>query len=348
MTVRPETEGEPPLSDIEAVEFLRLLREIDREREEELTRRDVHPGTLLSPSDFVGLVQTEKHFRIKYEGAADNRRHSAYAVLASIPREKRKEVIDRLSGLRAAYKAVTQHIQPWTNDAATQILADRDRAWRDLLTITRQQLETIGDRARRASDIQVSGLGERERSVVKAHALALLHHLEAGGALGIGPFRPKVVKEALYLIKEVRVDGQLCNRAKPLRDLLERIEVAELLNTLHREWSRHIDPPSGTFTAQVAEYEDLCEPLEQALELHNQLVTLKQMVAVIPGLLEPTWHDPEELKALQEAAEAVALEEGLAEVRSTFNDFERHLRTILSGPNAHPVVGRALEYPRTC
>ena len=54
--------------------------------------------------------------------------------------------------------------------------------------------------------------------MVKAHAKALLEHLAAGGTLGIGPFRPKVVKEALYLIKEVRVDGQQCNKPNP--DLL--------------------------------------------------------------------------------------------------------------------------------
>lgn len=347
LSVSPEETQEPPLSDTEAVELLGLLRKIDKPREGELTKHLVNPDPLPSPRDFVRLVQKEINARIEHERAIDQRRHQAFSRLTAVPRDIRSELIHRLLTLRASYEAVTRHVQHWAKDAAIQVLADRDRAWRDLLTVTRQYLEAIGDRARLASELQISGLGERDRNTVKAHAEALLHHLEAGRWLGFGPFRPKVVREAKYLVAEVRIDGHLCKKPESLRRLINKIEVAEILNALRREWSRCTNPPSGTFTTQVAEYEDLCEPLEQALELHEQLEALKQMVSEIPGLLEPTWHNTGDLQALQQAAEAVRLEEEVAEARSEFDHLESHLRPTASNPNSHPVVGLALQAVQT-
>jgi very-short-patch-repair endonuclease len=178
---------------------------------------------------------------------------------------------------------------------------------------------------------------------VKTAASALLQHLEAGGKLGFGPFRPKVVKEGMYLIKQVRVDGQLCNKQEPLRNLLEWIEIADQINVLRVHWSRCVEPRPGPFSEQVAEYQDLCMLLEKALELKTKIETIRQIISTIPGFTEPTWHEPTDLRALQNAAEAVKLEEELNQVKSKFNDLEKCLQTVAMIPNAHRMVKEALE-----
>lgn len=340
---RPKEEEEPPLSNPEAMELLRLLRIIDSNQEEELSKKMVDPSALIDPSEFVSLVRKEALALARHEATAARRRHPSYAVLVSAPQDPRRALVERLSDLRTAYEAVARHIQPWAREAATHALADRDRAWRELLGVSKQHLEAIGDRAREASELQISGVGERNRSVVKADAKALLQHLQGSGRLGIGPFRPKVVRQAIYLVKHVRVDGDLSDRPQILRKLLEWIEIADHLSALRKYWSRHIQCPTGSYVEQVAEYRDLCEPLEKALELHDKVGTLRGIIAAIPGLAEPTWHDAEDVRTLQEAAETVTIEQQLAEAQSRFETLEADLSGVAANPTAHPVVRKTIE-----
>jgi very-short-patch-repair endonuclease len=344
---QPSEEDESPLSNAEAVELINLLRDINRSKEEELGKATVDLEFLPTPGDFVGLARKETEALARYETASDRRGHPSYPLLALAPQDLRKILVERLSDIRATYEGFARHIQPWIRQAALQIVTGHDRSWRDLLTVTRDHLKAIGGVARQASERKISGLGEHDRNVLKAHARSLLKHLEANGNLGFGPFRPKVVREALYLIKQVRIDGQLCSSVRPLQNLLEWIEVADHLNALRRHWSRYLQPESGSFAVQVGEYRDHSELLGKVLELQKKVSALREIVATIPGLTEPGWHDPADLRALQEAAEAVTLEEELAEARTRFEGLESQLSAVTVNPNAHPVVGEALESVRT-
>jgi very-short-patch-repair endonuclease len=176
------------------------------------------------------------------------------------------------------------------------------------------------------------------RAVIKSDAVNLLKHLEDGGKLGFGPLRPKVVKNGKYLLKATRVDGQLCDNPDSLRNLLEWIDIADRLDALSAHWAVHTDQPTGSFSAQVAEYHDLSEFLEKALALHEKVGQLREKIAAIPGLTEPAWHLPEEIRSLQGAIQAVLLLQKLLAIRKTIENLERQIRASELGPNPHPVV----------
>jgi very-short-patch-repair endonuclease len=343
ITIQPIEEDKPPLSNEETIELVKLLRGISKVQEEELRKNIIDPDSLISVSEFVDLVRNEAEARALYEAAAANRSHPCYLLLAKTPKDQRDQLKEGLSELRTAYEALSKHIQPWVRQAALQILTDQDRHWYELLSVTREHLGLMGDRVRRASERQITGLGERTRGIVKTVASALLQHLEAGGRLGFGPFRPKVVKDGIYLIKQVRVDGQLCDKQKPLRNLLEWIEIADHLNALRVHWSKCIGPRAGHFSEQVAEYQDLCKLLERTLELKTKIEEIRQIISTIPGFLEPNWHELKDLLALQDAIEAVRLEEELKQVKNRFDDLERHLHTVATSPSAHRMMKEAFE-----
>lgn len=343
LPMQPVETDEPPLTDTEATELIQLLRDIHTTQKDDLARATVDPEHIVGLDGFADLVRAEDEARIKYEAAEEYRNHPEYAVMASIPMIRRKALVDGFSDLLRSYIAVANHIQPWTDEAAIQIMADRDRAWRELLSITREHLESIGDHARNAGERKISGLEGRNRSDVKNHAAALLQHMEGGGKLGSWLFRPKVVKESRYLVKDVRVTGILCDTQQPLRDLLEWIEAADHLDVLRECWAPHTEVPTSSFAAQVAEYEDLCEPLEKALELHEKVASLKWRLTAIPGLTEPTWHDIQQLKSFQVAMESVSLDDTLAEARHSIDAIETSLHETLSRSDVHPAVKQAQE-----
>jgi len=350
LPIQPEENDHPPLTDTEAIELIRLLREIDGVREQELSTDTIDPDSLVSPSEFSSLIRKEAEAIARFEAAAPLRVHPSYVSLAGITLEQREAFITGLSDLLKTYEVVAHHVQPWVKEAALQILADHDRAWRELLTVTKDTLGAIGSRVRQASQWQITGLGDRDRGIVKAHATDLLSHLEQGGRFGFGPFRPKVVKEGLYLLKEVRIDGHICDEPYLLRNLIEWITITFRLDMLRARWATYTRLPSGPFSTQVEEYKDICEPLEKALELHEKTASLKEMIASIRGLRglqEPTWHDTESLRELEKVANAVALEEGLKLARKSLESLESHLlRTTLSS-SVHPAVKQALEAVRS-
>jgi very-short-patch-repair endonuclease len=338
LPANPGEDEDPPLSDEEAAELLKLLREIDREQEQELSKAWVDPESLISPAEFSQLVRKETELRARFANVEPLRSHPSYPALRSAPLEQRTALISGISELLRDFHALAQHIHPWVREAAIHMLTDRDRAWRDLLNMTRDTLASIQNHASKASRWKISGLGERDRSVVKNHAVSLLQHLEYGGKLGFGPFRPRVVKESFYLIKEVRIDGDLCDDAHILRRLIDWIEVCERLDRLHARWSTHAQLPAGDFSVQVEEYLDLCEPLEKALELHKKMLNLREIVTSIPGLREPIWHDPEDLRVLTKVAEAVHIEEEVNEGGKAFTQLEERLTPLSHDRNVHVSV----------
>jgi very-short-patch-repair endonuclease len=133
---------------------------------------------------------------------------------------------------------------------------------------------------------------------------------------------------------------RLCDNKESLKELLEWIDVADRLDILSKHWSSHTTPPSGSFFAQVAEYRDLCEPLEKALELHEKVSQLKKMISAIAGLAEPTWHKPEELRVLRGVIQATLLFETLNATKKKFENLERKVRASGYSSNVHPVVGQ--------
>lgn len=338
-----EEDGDPPLSDEEAKELVKLLRGISKAQEEELRKDIIDPDSLMSVGEFIDLVEKEKEACANYEAASPNRGHPCYSLLAKTPKDQREQLKECLSELRTSYEGLSKHIQPWVRQAALQILTDQDRPWYELMRVTREHISLMEDRVGRISERQITGLGDRTRSIVKAEASALLQHLESGGGLGFGPFRPKVVKDGIYLIKQVRVDGQLCDKQKPLRHLLEWIEIGDHINSLRLHWTKCIGPRTGSFAEQVAEYQDLSKLLERTLELKTKIEEVRKIISTIPGFIEPNWHEPADLRALEAAIEAVKFEEELKQIKNRFNELEKSLHTVATVPNSHRMVKEVLE-----
>ncbi|GAG13767.1 unnamed protein product, partial [marine sediment metagenome] len=204
-------------------------------------------------------------------------------------------------------------------------------------------LQIIGGNIRRASLTDISGLEERNHRAVKTHAESLLHHLESGGRTGFGPFRPKVVKEGLYLIKEVKIDGCPCNEPDRLRGLIDWIEVGDRLDVLKKYWADYCEPPRGSFMSKAAEYQDLCEELKKILQLQKIVEEIKNLIKKIPGLPEPKWHSCESLYALVNAIEAVRTEEKITSIKNSFVGLETVLKGKIKDCNVHSIIGEMLE-----
>ncbi len=178
---------------------------------------------------------------------------------------------------------------------------------------TKLQLLTLEPRVREAEKLPVSGLGDRDRRAVRADAEELLSHLESGGRLGWRFLRKTIVKQRAYLF-EIRAGGRRCSDVSALRSLILRLGVEEELTSLRDRWEYqpYGDDQGRALPLQVQDYAALCQPLQAALTLHDEKIHIQKLIASIPELSDPTWHDLKSLKSLLAAIDAVEQEHALA------------------------------------
>jgi very-short-patch-repair endonuclease len=322
----PSEDNEVPLSEAECVELLGLLRNEQLNTAIESMAADIDPASVPNPEVLAELFHQEGDALASLKTCEEARKHSAYEPLRRSPLATRKSLSEGILSLLLGFDRVASHIQPWTEGAATEILADQDRHWKELLAATRFHLDKIADRTRWADTTAVSGLGMRNHRVVKIEAQILLEHLDKGGRKGFGPFRPAPVKQALYLLREVHVAGKLCDSPHVLRELISWLEVWEQLEDLRSLWDKLAKVTSTSFARQVAEYQDFCEPLEAALDLHPKVSELKETVRQIKGLPQPVWHDIGGLKQLLALMEAISVAENSEAITQSLREKEKQIR----------------------
>jgi len=330
--------AEPSLTDAEALELLRLGRECSQADESGLRQGMPSPEHLPAPDVFVDRVEAEASARARLEAAAADVRHPGYPALLKASVEQRDALVPRLAAYRAAWGALAAHPQGWVKSVVQDVVTGQHRSWVELRQSTKRLLLDLGDRCPSADQMRLDGLDGRDRATLKADAESLLHHLESGGRLGWGPLRPGVVRPRAYLLREVRVDGQLCSTPDALRGLVEWIAVQDLLADLRLHWAPHCTLPEGPCAPQAARFADLYEQLDRAVALLDTLSATRAAAAAIPGLREPAWHEPESIAALERAVDAVSLEEQLTKASETFGEALRALRACVVSGACHPEV----------
>ncbi len=341
MEDRPTGEQAPPLSADQFQDLLALLRDVDVDEWASTAWKALDPSSLESPDTISDLARRESEARGAYREVEEARKRPEYAPLVRASAEARKRVIEELGALLDVVDQLRRHLHNWTESAVLQVLGDHDRAWRELFEVSQEHLSYIGNRARWADETPISWLMERDHREVKADAQAMLAHLDDGGRWGFGPFRAEPAKRAQYLRREVKVGGLTCDTPDALKNLISWLDVEERLRLLRERWAPVHRITSRSFSAQVRDLEDLCEPLEAALGLHERVARIRAMVQAITGLAEPTWHQLDALQRLLDSARAVDQEDRLRDAEAALSQARGKIASEIQLPGADP-AGQAL------
>jgi very-short-patch-repair endonuclease len=335
--ITPAETEDPPLTDSEAAELLASMREFDQRLLADLGLTAPCLCDLPKPNAFAALVQTERDTSAKFDAMRTHRQSPLAAAVESFPAGERIQLEGKVRNLIACFEALTQHRQPWAEKVAIDMLADHDRMWRELLDMTRQQLVKLRNLGDEILAAMVTGVAEHDATTALADVNDLLERFSSGKGLGWGPFRAGVVRRTRYIWDCVKINGRRCDNPEALKTLASWLETRKALESLKMEWIVVSAELKGTFRVQVAQYEDLCEPLEDAVELHDQLAATKSIFrnAHLP---EPRWHEIDEIRQLRATLTAVRAEE---EYESARHQIESVLATVnVSTRNAavHPIT----------
>ena len=343
LSISPGEEDEPPICDEEALELLELFRSLPEQRIEELGKYIVEQEDLASPEQFTEWITQHNSLTDRSSNIAELKQHPAFTASSKLDELAREELSKTLGEFTNTLQRLLNRREPWVKKAITEIVSDRDRTWRKLLSVTKDALSKIGTDNDWLLSCNITGLDGKDTQIVRIQAKDLLTHFEQKGSLGFfWRFRPKPVQEGMHLIKNTRVDGRLADNPETLKKLIHWLEVNASLEILKTAWQGIADLNAGSIVVQIAEIEDWCEPLEEGLGMHEKMLALRDSLRAIPGLVEPPWDDLDQVIRFADVLAAGHVEERLQYISAELQSLQTKLMVAGSNPNAHEVMNELL------
>jgi len=336
--IKPIKDVEPPLNNQEAKEFLYLARALAKIEQDDLEGDIVDKDIIINPHDFAELIRIIKEHEKQYALLHEYKSDPFYAILLKVPTNVRESFAQQLTSFLNSYERVLQHPNKWLEKAVPDILSGNYEKWQQLNSLTNKYLSSIETTVVSASERTISGHTGYDYNSIKADASALVCHLENGGKLGFAFLRPLVVKKALYIIRDIQVDGCSCDKKESLLKLIEWLSVWEFLEYLKRLWCEHINIPQGGFISQKSEYHshNLC--LSNVLDLASQSKALQFRWQEIAPLHTINWTDIIKLRFLLKLIEAIRIEESFHVAKLPYIALQTTLQKIVLNSKTHSIM----------
>lgn len=332
---RPKDVTAPDLAADDLLKMAQIRRKLTPELIEQLKSRLFPLEQLIQPNEFCRLVDAERRADLTHKEAQDKRTYPGYAQLSALDRKKRDTIKGMIEGILATQDTLSKHFHSWAERACREIAGDQDRVWRQILARTIAHVDHIEHLLNEHGTLDVTGLDAKDLRLVEEHATALKKHLEVGKGLGFWFVRSQVVKDGLYLVKSVTVNGKFCNNLQTLNQLTAWLDISSRIKALGELWNGITSPTTGSAALQCSTYRDLCEPIEQALTLHDRIEGVRKTCRDYPGIRFPAWHSQEEVRALDRALDAVNFEEDFATSQRVFTPLAESLTDFINSGRSH-------------
>jgi very-short-patch-repair endonuclease len=331
-----EVTDDPPMSGDLAREWLALERRLGPDSIARGSQPTPDAERLLDPAEFKSLVEEKVDADEAFERGVALKAHPAWEVLRAASGDGRSDLRVALTQLRRHRDRLTDTRESWIAEAIHDVLAGREQPWVARERSLNESIALLADAADTADEVEVSGLEGFDLRLARRQVHDLVAHVSAGKSFGIGPFRPKVVKDADSLLATVKVDGAQPRSAWLLQHLNAVLSCRVALDDLRRSWGDRIaidDPSMKVASGHLLEANERIGPI---LALQRPLEQAKASASAIDDLVVSDWTDRESLRYLEDAAGAV----DAARRRDEASDRQRRLIDVCQPFEMVPEVAR--------
>ena len=270
------------------------LRQFTPEKRRELGL--AWPEALPSPERFANLVSNET-------GATEEEQSSArgadeqFADLLSRNNPPVIEVIrNAFSTFRDTRRRLLATPYSWMNDALCDILSGNSSLWHELMRVTRDVIASIEELVSVADETRIEFPDTTDIRSLYEDAGKLREHMETGGKLGWGLFRPKPVKERLYVIKTLKVGGRPCSAVEHFSALTDALHVRIECEKAWGFWKGRSEKTEGPYALQLISLKSLRDALENALAIEELIGKCREAINQCLGMGEPVWADESQIE----------------------------------------------------
>jgi very-short-patch-repair endonuclease len=329
-----------PFDDPEPLTLLENLRRFDDAKLADLQR--LIPNKLLPREILVKLIEEEKkaanQVKVAKAGAAD----WLVDQLSAANEQSIQELITKLSTLQENKKAAEASPQPWMGEAVRDILGWKSAIWAELYRTTTTAIKMLEPLVQVGDSNYVDLPAQVSIHVLTGAARKLKEHLQNGGGMGWGPFRPKVVRECLSILQDVRLNGIRCTSQEEFFTLCDILVLKSELDKIWSYWEKYAEKIDGPYSVQFAAIKSLCESLEQALLLDTQGEECRKLLKQYGVTFEPDWSKNEDIALLIGSCNFVVAQQKLHAIQNKFRQLEDALAQYVATGKAHPAVADLL------
>lgn len=303
--------------------FLHLLRQVNHELEARARTSLLPLSDVPGPDQFKALVFAEGKARASFQNQEHFLDHPLRAALASLSDSALSELFDELDDFNARLRGVENANSDWEWRMAGEVLRGKSISFEALRKVSGELLDYI-EKETEISDLEVAGLGTKSLRVILQDVLDLKRHFEQGGSRGFWIFRPAVIKQCHYLMREVTIDGRRCDSQELLNKLWRWIQLQESIKKLDEQWSALtvIDFERLPLNQKIGQYKQWQSRIDSVLSLGGKADALdRRLGACERGALQP-WYDIESVNKLWNLVSALIAQRELEHASKTIADVE--------------------------
>lgn len=333
-----------PINNSEAIELLELLAILNEDIQEEI-QLSFPPLDLLDGEEtFAGNVKRESSLNEElknYETANQDK----LEILSSLNKDQQALLNTLLNEMSSLSNNIAMKKQQWLSLAFQDLLQNRFRPWEDFYTQVMESLSKIKALATKHSLTEVHGADQVPLSQLLSDVSLLHAHLKEGKGLGVPLMRPKVVKDAWYVVKDVRVDGRKCDSLETVALLEEAVTVDHTLNRIGKVVQDHLKIEQNfgqSRSLNAANIEDLIEPFQLLIDYKQLMKKMNNDFGHI-NLFEELAITNEEIAFLLTQLELLNLKEELNEIQLKMNSLIINIQQTVSTNEQHQVVGDLID-----
>ena len=285
-----------PFSTSDLQNVLEMLRQFTPKKRRELGL--TWPKDLPSHERFANLVRNEKSATEEEQNSANGADERIADLLAKYNPVSIEAIRNDFLSFQAIAKRLRAAPHLWMSDALRDVLGGSSSIWHELLRITQEIIASVEKLAAVADETRIEFPNTIDISLLHDDACKLKEHMEIGGKLGWGILRPRTVKDRLYVIKSVKVNGHPCSRVGHFSNLADALYVRIQFEKAWGFWKGRSEKAEGPYTLQLTALKSLRDALENLLALEQNITKCREAINQFPDMGEPVWADESQIERI--------------------------------------------------
>jgi len=252
-----------------------------------------------------------------------------------------KNILTQIADL---YKEAENLQIDFTNDLIKSFLQGNANRWHEKLKTSSKIIERLSkfDLKQIDRDIEITYSSKNSLKQLKSDAQRLLDYLEQGNALeGISfalkkAFLSKELKESLYFIESIKVNGSPCDKIEEFKSVIEDIELQQDFEEISKLWDKKYSKDEA-YLNQFSFFKNINDEVSKLIKIIEESIGLIASVEKLAGIKTKPF-DKSNVAKLAIECEFNNL---LKEV-DEFKEMIRKSEVYLAENSLHPIVKNIL------
>lgn len=345
LTDSVSSEQSCPIPQRDVYHILDALRQYPFDKRQEL--KLIWPDSPPAPSQVNDLFSRERSAiqEDKTSSTAADERITEH--LSKIDVKDTQDIAAALSDFVRERNRLLASSLTWMKNAVADVVGGTPVSWREMSRATRSSLTSIESLITLADDTSVEFPDSINLKSLLEDASKLQEHVERGGTFGWGPFRSRIVKDRIYVLKQVRVNGRPCGSATHLSTLVDSLRVRVAFEKVWAIWSERCERTNGHWALQFQTLSAFCVALDAVFSLELAAGRCRETLKKCPHIHEPNWAVDSSLESLIASCTLACIRVKRQQLTDAIQELEEPLASLAAQSQCHPVTRELIESIRS-